>query len=821
VTDAPGSLHGFPASLTSFVGRAQATAEIAAQLAEYRLVTLAGPGGAGKTRLAGEVARRVAGRFADGVWLAELAAVRDPGQVPAAVAAALGIRDLPVVAAADALARALARRQLLLVLDNCEQVIGAAAEVCGRLLLGADDVRVLATSREPLRIAGEARYRLGPLTLPEPENPENTENPEGRTGRASEESEAVTLFADRARQAEPGFAIDAQTRTTVAKLVARLDGMPLAIELAAARVDALGVTQLLDRMDDRFALLVDGDRLAEQRQRSLAAAVRWSYELLDGDEQRTFRALSAFPGPFTLAGAEAVAGPGAGLAVPRLVDRSLLVPPQTGPDGRTRYVMLETLRAYGAGLLAGAGEEGEVTAALAGYAAEIAERASAGLFTRTGEAASLRQLDAEDVTLRHALDWAMEHDRGTALRLALSQAQLWSIRGRLISQAPVLAAAAEQAEPGSSEWCGARMLLAQAAGFAGDPQAALAYYDTVRNVLEDPERPASPEGPVLLSLCLDGRSAVLMQMARGAEAVDDARRALAVARQAGSQGLEATALTCLGAAAWQAGDRDGALRLVREAQGIADEIAGGLYRALSSFIAMILTEAGELAGAEQACAVGLASCREVGDLANLSSLLWHQAILDLRAGRAADAAAHLREQLQVAMRTGMRGALMTGLDCCGHLCAVTRRPAEAITAWAAVAALHGPGPQPYESRNRAERAELQRNARAQLGPAGTRAAEERGAAMSLGTAAEYALLLVAAQPPAGPPPKPAPALPGLSPRERELITLVAQGRTDAEIAAQLYITVRTVSSHLDRIRDKTGCRRRADLTRLALSAGIV
>ena len=169
---ATGSMHGFPASLTSFVGRAQATAEIAAQLAEYRLVTLTGPGGAGKTRLAAEVARRVAGRFADGVWLAELAAVRDPAQVPAAVAAALGIHDLPVVAAADALAHALARRQLLLVLDNCEQVIGAAAEVCGRLLLGADDVRVLATSRESLRIAGEARYRLGPLTLPAPETPE-------------------------------------------------------------------------------------------------------------------------------------------------------------------------------------------------------------------------------------------------------------------------------------------------------------------------------------------------------------------------------------------------------------------------------------------------------------------------------------------------------------------------------------------------------------------------------------------------------------------------------------------------------------------------
>ena len=169
----------------------------------------------------------MAGRFADGVWLAELAAVQDPAQVTAAVAAALGIRDLPAVAAADALADALARRQLLLVLDNCEQVIGAAAELCGRLLLGADDVRVLATSREPLRIAGEARYRLGPLTLPDPGDPP-----------AAAGCEAVTLFADRAARADPGFALDETTRATVARLVARLDGMPLAIELAAARVDA-------------------------------------------------------------------------------------------------------------------------------------------------------------------------------------------------------------------------------------------------------------------------------------------------------------------------------------------------------------------------------------------------------------------------------------------------------------------------------------------------------------------------------------------------------------------------------------------------------
>ena len=295
VTDAAGSMHGFPAALTSFVGRAGVVDEIAGHLGQYRLVTVTGPGGAGKTRLAGEVARRVVGRFADGVW--RRAAVRDLAQVAAAVAAALGIRELPSVAAADALASALARRQLLLVLDNCEHVIGAAAELCGRLLLGADDVRVLATSREALRIAGEARYRLAPLTLPDPDNPAD---PDG--------SEAVALFADRARRADASFALDGETAPTVARLVARLDGMPLAIELAAARVEALGVAQLVDRIDDRFTLLEAGDRLAAARQRSLAATVEWSYRLLNERERRVFRAVSVFPGPFTLEGAEAVAG---------------------------------------------------------------------------------------------------------------------------------------------------------------------------------------------------------------------------------------------------------------------------------------------------------------------------------------------------------------------------------------------------------------------------------------------------------------------------------------------------------------------------------
>jgi predicted ATPase/DNA-binding CsgD family transcriptional regulator len=818
VADATGSLHGFPAALTTFVGRAQVVDEVVAQLGQHRLVTVTGPGGAGKTRLAGEVARRVAGRFADGVWLAELAAVTDPAQVATVVATALGIRDLPSVAAADALAQALARRQLLLVLDNCEHVIGAAAELCGRLLLGADDVRVLATSREPLRIAGEVRYRLGPLTLPDPGNL-----------TAAAECEAVTLFADRARQVEPGFALDQATAATVARLVARLDGMPLAIELAAARVDALGVTQLLDRIDDRFGLLADGDRLAEERQRSLAAAVRWSYELLSDAEQRVFCAVSAFPGPFTLDGAEAVAGAGAGRAVPRLVDCSLLLPPRTGPDGRSRYAMLETLRAYGAGLLAEAGVEDELMAALAAYAAEMAGEAALGLFTRSREADSLRQLDAEDATLRHALAWAREHDPAMSMQLTLAQAQWWQLRGRLASQAPLLVAAAEYADPGSDDWCAARLLLGQAAGLTDDPPAMLDHFTAVRDALQHPGRPATPGGPVLLPMCLSGRASALIRLRRVAEAVEDARRTLDLARQTGLGGLEAMALACLSLATWKDGDRDGALKLARQAQQIADEYSGGLDRGLSHIVTGVLIEAGDLAAAERVCTAALASCREVGDQGNLGAALWYMTNLDLRTGRTGDAAAHLRELLQIATQAGVRPLMHAAVDCCGQLCAATGRPAEAVTAWAAMSALAGPWLSPDGGLGPARRDELRRRARELLGPARARAAEERGATMSMATAVEFALLLSAEPAPpveqvaAGPEPTPdgAAGLAKLSPRERELVTLVARGRTDAQIAAQMYITVRTVSSHLDRVRDKTGCRRRADLTRLALSAGLV
>ena len=790
-------MHGFPAALTSFIGRAGPAREVAGLLERHRLVTVTGPGGMGKTRLAGEVARRMASRFADGVWLAELAPVGDPARVAAVVAAALGVREQPGVPVAGVLARVLARQQLLLVLDNCEHVVDAAAQLCAGLLAACDDVRVLATSREPLAVAGEARYRLGPLALPVPGDPA-----EGRG------SEAVTLFADRARQVDAGFALDGQTGPMVAGLVRRLDGMPLAIELAAARVEALGVAQLLDRLDDRFALLTAGDRLAPSRHRSLAGTVEWSYRLLDEPGRRVFRAVSVFPGPFTLEAAEAVAGEGAGPVVLRLVDCSLLVPPQAGPDGRSRYVMLETLRAYGAGLLAATGEQDEAAAALARQAVSVAEQAAAGLQTVEGEVAAARWLDAEDAAMAQVLAWAMGHDAAVALRLAVAVAPWWLLRGRAAGEYLRLREAAERADVGSDGWCAAQFWLGTTARHSADLAGALDHFTAVRDATGGrlPTR--------ALADCLAGRSATLRNLGWLAEAADEGHRALALAREIDYPAGEALALEQLAITALYTDDLDSALQLARQ---IPANIPGWLARLRSILLTEVLAEAGDLAAAERICAAGLARSRDVGDVQSLAELLIRMASLDLQAGRAEGAAAHLREALQTAVRTGSRLSVFNDLDYCGVMCAATGRCAEAVTIWTAEAVLsrhEGYIEPPAGERLRRERL---REARQALGPARVRAAEERGAAMSLATAAEYALMLTDP----GPPQPTAPGPGTLSARERELVTLVARGRTDAQIAAELYISISTVRSHLDRIRDKTGCRRRADLTRLALTAELI
>ena len=340
---------------------------------------------------------------------------------------------------------------------------------------------------------------------------------------------------------------------------------------------------------------------------------------------------------------------------------------------------------------------------------------------------------------------------------------------------------------------------------------ALGHFTAVRDAIGD-------RGPSrALAECLANRSVILVNLGRNAEAIDDGRRALALARELGYPAGEALALQRLSVAASFAGDLDGAVRLARQAAQITADIPAWIALLCTSFLTFVLAEAGDLAAAEDVCAAGLTRARDAGDLGSQDLLLIRLAMLDLEAGRVDSAAAHLHEGLQIAVRTGDWLELQEGLDCCGYLCAATRRSADAVTAWAAFAEFlrhEGLTDGPFERR----RHEPMREARQALGPARSQAAEQRGKTMSRATVTEYALMLAAPGPPT---PAPGRGAGQLSSRERELVALVARGATNAQIAAQMYISVRTVSSHLDRIRDKTGCRRRADLTRLALSAGLV
>ncbi len=441
-----GDLHGFPLSLTSYVDRVTETARVAALLGECRLVTVTGPGGVGKTRLASEVARRVSGRFADGVWLVELAQVTDTALIAPAVATALGIARAGDQPTAASIGTTLTRRQLLLVLDNCEHVLGAAAELCRSLLAVADDLAVLATSRQPIGVAGETRYRLRPLPVAAADGPDK-------------EADAVLLFADRARQVEPDFILDGTTAPLSRRLVARLDGMPLAIELAAARIEALGLGQLVKRLESSFAVLAGAGLASAPRHRSLAATVEWSYQLLDETGQRVFRRLAVFPGSFTLDGATAVAGDASELVVLHLVDCSLLSPPRTDLDGRDRYLMLETLRAYGIEQMIQAGEQPDVAAALARHALQVAQEAAAAMASSAGQLAAACWLDAEDAMMYVSLKWCLEHDRAMAMRLAMALAPWWKLRGRTASGYECLSAAVEHGEVGSDEWSAAQVWL--------------------------------------------------------------------------------------------------------------------------------------------------------------------------------------------------------------------------------------------------------------------------------------------------------------------------------------------------------------------------
>ncbi|WP_165966488.1 AfsR/SARP family transcriptional regulator [Actinomadura sp. 7K507] len=401
---------------TSFVGREGEREWVARRLWEGRLVTLTGPGGAGKTRLATTVGAELSGRFPGGVWLVELAAVGDPAGVPGAVADVLGLRD-GTSPRAQRLVEVLSADETLIVLDNCEHVVAAAARLVDDLLGTFPGLRVLATSRERLGVDGEALCPVPPL--------------DAEPGRR--DASAVRLFAERAGAVRPGFAVTGDGAETIGEICRRLDGLPLAIELAAARMRSMSLEQLAARLDDRFRLLNGGNRTALSRHRTLRAVVAWSWNLLDDDERRFAERLSVFPGTVTPESAAWVAGhPDAPDALDALdvldalADRSLL---QVVEGAEPRFRMLETIREYGRERLAEAGEIDRVRAAHLACFLELAERAEPHL-RRAEQLEWIDVLAAERDNLLAALRFAMDGgDAGSAVRLGAALAVFWMIQG--------------------------------------------------------------------------------------------------------------------------------------------------------------------------------------------------------------------------------------------------------------------------------------------------------------------------------------------------------------------------------------------------------
>ena len=413
-TQGPSRTHNLPPQLTSFIGRQTETANLREALAAARLVTLTGAGGVGKTRLAVHVAAEIATEFPDGVFYVDLAPITHPDVVAVTAARALGLPDQPGRSTIDTLLRFIGGRQLLIVLDNCEHLLDATARLVTEMVSRAPGLTVLATSREPLGVTGEATWQVPSLGLTD---------------------DAIALFTDRAKLAKAGFTVTQEHTAVVAEICARLDGMPLAIELAAARVRTLTVTEIVDGLHDRFRLLTGGSRTAVRRQQTLRASVEWSHALLTETERVLFRRLAVFLGGFDLDAALAVAS---GDAIERhqimdqltlLVEKSLVVAENSG--GRTRYRFLETVRQYALEKLSESGEGDETRSRHRDHYTALAVLLDAP--GRTDYEQRIKQAEIEMDNLRAAFGWSLENSQQEqALELASSLEPLWRTRGRIL-----------------------------------------------------------------------------------------------------------------------------------------------------------------------------------------------------------------------------------------------------------------------------------------------------------------------------------------------------------------------------------------------------
>jgi predicted ATPase/class 3 adenylate cyclase len=420
-----GSPTNLPLQLTTFIGRQRELDELKALLSANRLLTLTGPGGTGKTRLALRLASDELESFPDGAWLVELAALSDPMLLTQTVAATLGVQEQQGRASLDALTDYLREKTLLLILDNCEHLVESCAQLADDALRAAPGLKVLTTSRESLGIGGETAFRVPSLPLPDPADAEDLD----RTAA----NDCVRLFVDRASAANPRFRLTERNAGSAAQICVRLDGIPLAVELAAARTTVFSPEQITARLDDRFRLLTGGSRTALERHQTLLALIDWSHDLLTDDERVVLRRLSVFAGGWSLDAAQAVCREEASVDVldtlARVADKSLVMVDQSADSTEARYRLLETIRQYARDKLLAAGESEQIRDRHLDFYLAFAEEAEPHL-RRADQLAWLVRLEVEHDNLRAALAWSLDRgDAERALRLAGAAAYFWELRG--------------------------------------------------------------------------------------------------------------------------------------------------------------------------------------------------------------------------------------------------------------------------------------------------------------------------------------------------------------------------------------------------------
>lgn len=639
--------HNLPRQLTSFVGREWEMAAVTQRLASAPLVTLLGTGGVGKTRLALQVAAEQMEAYPDGVWLVELASLRDPNLVALTVALTLGLREEAGHAVVETLQKYLSEKRALLLLDNCEHLIGACASLAADLLRACPNLTILATSREPLHIPGEQLWRLPSLTLPERE-PGQAGEKDGTALLAA--CDSVRLFVERACLHRADFALTSHNASTVADICRRLDGIPLAIELAAARVRALSVEQIASRLEDRFALLTGGSRTALARQQTLSALIDWSYALLSEAERSLLGRLSVFSGGWTLEAAEAVCGEEGRAAweildlLTSLVDKSLVVFDEQ--DEKGRYHLLQTIKHYGQKRLESSGESESIQARHAAFSLKMAEEGDANL-KGAEQAYWLNHLEREHDNLRAALAWGRETEERAdfSLKIAGFLSRFWSVHGHNSEGRQVLSEALERTRGGDATPARAKALngLGTLTYEQGDYTTARSFYEEALNIA----RAFGDQQGIQNTLGNLGNVAYYQGDYAGARALYE--EVLAIRRELKDEWGIGNSLYNLGNLALQQNDFEAAYRLYEESLTVKRKLGDqqGIAHALLGLGTSTASLSGDLQAARGYMEESLSLFQEIGNKIGIAYTLQNLGELAKKQQDRAGAKVYLRQSLVV------------------------------------------------------------------------------------------------------------------------------------------------------------------------------